>query len=99
MSIDEEKKSDSITEDVVAVTNDSDDFRLLTAENRKAGERSLIRKLDSRLMPTAVVIYLLNYIDVCHFYFMKDRVLTFCVACRCHCCAAARFRGRPRVVR
>ncbi|KAJ8591076.1 MFS general substrate transporter [Rhizopogon salebrosus TDB-379] len=63
MSIDEEKKSDSITEDVVAVTNDSDDFRLLTAENRKAGERSLIRKLDSRLMPTAVVIYLLNYID------------------------------------
>jgi len=63
MSIDEEKKSNSITEDVVAVPNDSDDFRLLTAENRKAGERSLIRKLDSRLMPTAVFIYLLNYID------------------------------------
>ncbi|OJA12883.1 hypothetical protein AZE42_02907 [Rhizopogon vesiculosus] len=65
MSVDEEKKSDSITENVVEVSNDaaSDDFNLLIAENRKAGERSLVRKLDSRLMPTAVAIYLLNYID------------------------------------
>ncbi|OAX43708.1 MFS general substrate transporter [Rhizopogon vinicolor AM-OR11-026] len=65
MSVDEEKKSDSITENVVAVSNDaaSDDFNLLIAENRQAGERSLVRKLDSRLMPTAVAIYLLNYID------------------------------------
>lgn len=65
MSIDEEKKSDSITENVVTALTEDDDFRLLTTENRKAGERALVRKLDSRLMPTAVVIYLLNYIDVC----------------------------------
>jgi len=78
MSFDEEKKS-TITENVVAVSNDAstDDFTLLTTENRKAGERSLVRKLDSRLMPTAVVIYLLNYIDVCQFQFMIHRVLMF----------------------
>ncbi|KAG1781867.1 major facilitator superfamily domain-containing protein [Suillus placidus] len=63
MSIEEEKKSDSFAENVVAVSNDDDDFRLLTADARKAGERALVRKLDRRLMPTAVFIYILNYID------------------------------------
>ncbi|KAG2109331.1 major facilitator superfamily domain-containing protein [Suillus discolor] len=63
MSIQEEKKSDAFTENVVAVSNDDDDFRLLTADARKAGERALVRKLDRRLIPTAAVIYLLNYID------------------------------------
>ncbi|KAG1817977.1 major facilitator superfamily domain-containing protein [Suillus subaureus] len=58
MSIEEEKKTESFAENVV-----DDDFRLLTADARKAGERALVRKLDSRLMPTAVVIYILNYID------------------------------------
>ncbi|KAG1900982.1 major facilitator superfamily domain-containing protein [Suillus fuscotomentosus] len=63
MSIQEEKKSDSFTENVVPVPDDGDDFRLLSADARKAAERALVRKLDCRLMPTAVVIYLLNYID------------------------------------
>ncbi|KIJ65884.1 hypothetical protein HYDPIDRAFT_109951 [Hydnomerulius pinastri MD-312] len=62
MSVDE-KKSESITENVVEVPPVGDDFVLLTAENRKSGERSLVRKLDCRLMPTVVVIYLMNYID------------------------------------
>lgn len=65
MSIQEKKKSESFTENVVPVPNDGDDFRLLSADARKAAERALVRKLDCRLMPTAVVIYLLNYIDVC----------------------------------
>ncbi|KAG2153347.1 major facilitator superfamily domain-containing protein [Suillus clintonianus] len=63
MSIEEEKKTESFTENVVAVSNDTDDFRLLTTDARMAGERALVRKLDRRLMTTAVVIYLLNYID------------------------------------
>ncbi|KAG1861892.1 major facilitator superfamily domain-containing protein [Suillus tomentosus] len=63
MSIQEEKKSESFTENAVAVSNDDDDFRLLTAEARQAGERALVRKLDCRLMTTAVVIFILNYID------------------------------------
>ncbi|KAG2366720.1 hypothetical protein BDR07DRAFT_1479939 [Suillus spraguei] len=63
MSIEEKKKSESFTENVVTVSNDDDDFKLLTADARKAGERALVRKLDCRLMPTAVFIYILNYID------------------------------------
>ncbi|KAG1851285.1 major facilitator superfamily domain-containing protein [Suillus subalutaceus] len=58
MSIEIEKKSESFAENVV-----DDDFKLLTADARKAGERALVRKLDRRLMPTAVFIYILNYID------------------------------------
>jgi hypothetical protein len=76
MSIEEEKKSESFTENVVAVSNDDDDFRLLTADARKAGERALVRKLDRRLMPTAVVIYILNYIDVCKHTSMNFSALT-----------------------
>ncbi|KAF8137265.1 major facilitator superfamily domain-containing protein [Boletus edulis] len=36
---------------------------LLKEENRKAAERHILRKLDTRLMPTVVIIYLMNYID------------------------------------
>ncbi|KAG2361670.1 major facilitator superfamily domain-containing protein [Suillus spraguei] len=50
MSIEEKKKSESFTENVVTTPG-------------MAGERALVRKLDCRLMPTAVFIYILNYID------------------------------------
>ncbi|KAG2366718.1 major facilitator superfamily domain-containing protein [Suillus spraguei] len=64
MPIEEMKKSESFAENAITVSNDDDDdFRLLTADARKAGERALVRKLDCRLMPTAIVIYILNYID------------------------------------
>ena len=52
-----EKKSESFTEE-------PDDFVLLKEENRKAAERHVVRKLDMRLMPTVVTLYLMNYIDV-----------------------------------
>ncbi|KAG2122956.1 major facilitator superfamily domain-containing protein [Suillus cothurnatus] len=58
MYIEQEKKSKSSTENVI-----DDDFKLLTADARQAGERALVRKLDRRLMPTIIFIYLLNYID------------------------------------
>ncbi|KAH0829189.1 major facilitator superfamily domain-containing protein [Lanmaoa asiatica] len=59
-----EKKSESFTENVVAAEHgEPDDSVLLKEENRKAAERHLVRKLDTRLMPTVVVIYLMNYID------------------------------------
>ena len=60
----EDKKQESFSEDVGLATRESDDFELLTEENRAAGERRLVRKLDMRLMPTVAVIYLMNYIDV-----------------------------------
>ena len=42
----------------------SDDFVLLREENKKAAERHVVRKLDMRLMPTVVILFLMNYIDV-----------------------------------
>ncbi|KAF8551300.1 MFS general substrate transporter [Imleria badia] len=58
-----EKKSELFTENVVAVQGEPEDFVLLKEENRKAAERHVVRKLDMRLMPAVVVIYLMNYID------------------------------------
>jgi len=52
-----EKKSESFAEE-------PDDLVLLNEENRKAAERHVVRKLDMRLMPTVVILYLMNYIDV-----------------------------------
>ncbi|EIW80619.1 MFS general substrate transporter [Coniophora puteana RWD-64-598 SS2] len=40
-----------------------DEVDVLPEESRRAAERKLVRKLDCRLMPTVVVIYLLNYLD------------------------------------
>ncbi|KAI9459753.1 major facilitator superfamily domain-containing protein [Boletus coccyginus] len=51
-----EKKSESFEEA-------PDDSVLLNEENRKAAERHVVRKLDMRLMPTVVILYLMNYID------------------------------------
>ena len=39
---------------------------VLEAENRTLAERKLVRKLDSRLLPTIVLIYVMNFIDVCY---------------------------------
>lgn len=40
-----------------------EDARLLATEERAAAERKIKRMLDWRLMPTMILIYLLNYID------------------------------------
>lgn len=41
------------------------DAELLPLENRERAEKRLVRLLDMRLLPTIVLIYLMNYIDVC----------------------------------
>ena len=41
------------------------DALLLENEQRASAERRLVKKLDCRLLPTVVVIYIMNYIDVC----------------------------------
>ena len=40
------------------------DGDLLVPEVRVAAERRLVRKLDIRLLPTIILIYIMNYIDV-----------------------------------
>ena len=42
----------------------NDDGILLEANKRASAERRLVKKLDHRLLPTVVVIYIMNYIDV-----------------------------------
>ena len=42
----------------------NDDGVLLEDDRRASAERRLVKKLDQRLLPTIVVIYIMNYIDV-----------------------------------
>ncbi|KAH7906801.1 major facilitator superfamily domain-containing protein [Hygrophoropsis aurantiaca] len=63
MSFDREKKSESYTEDVVAVGPIEDDSKLLADDIRRVAERKLVRKLDFRLMPAVAIIYFMNYMD------------------------------------
>lgn len=46
----------------------SDDGFLLTADQRQSAEKKLVRKLDRRVLPTIVAIYIMNYIDVCVYF-------------------------------
>lgn len=43
---------------------DGEDAQLLSPDIRASAERRLVRKLDSRLLPTIVLIFIMNYIDV-----------------------------------
>ena len=40
------------------------DGALLHPDVRKSAEKKLVRKLDGRLLPTIIVIFIMNYIDV-----------------------------------
>ena len=40
------------------------DDELLAADVRVAAERRLVRYLDMRLLPTIILIFIMNYIDV-----------------------------------
>jgi hypothetical protein len=39
------------------------------SQERAAAEHRLVRKLDTRLLPTIFLIFILNYIDVCSLNF------------------------------
>ena len=46
-------------------SHDSNDDGVLLEDNKRpSAERQLVKKLDHRLLPTIVVIYIMNYIDV-----------------------------------
>lgn len=44
--------------------NDTSDGILLHPERREHAERALKTKLDRRLLPTVIAIYIMNYINV-----------------------------------
>ncbi len=43
---------------------DDADGELLLPERRSVAEKKLVRMLDLRLLPTIVLVFILNYIDV-----------------------------------
>ena len=50
--------------DVSSLHDTKDDAFLLGDNVRPAAERALVRKLDMRLLPTIILIFIMNYIDV-----------------------------------
>lgn len=56
--------SEHCKEPVETLQERGKDDELLTPERRPAAERQLVRKLDMRLLPTIIVIFIMNYIDV-----------------------------------
>lgn len=66
---------------------------------RKSAEKRLVRKLDLRLLPIIIAIYVLNYIDVRFapiILFNGDIHCRFdCLAYCSHCSSTERFRARP----
>ena len=61
--MDDDKDVATVSEIEVKLADDA----LLAPENRAKAERRLVRLLDLRLLPTVILIYLMNYIDVCTF--------------------------------
>ena len=57
---------DQLTPDVTRL--DDYDGSLLSIDTRPAAERALVRKLDLWLLPTIILIFILNYIDVSSSY-------------------------------
>ena len=97
MSIDPEK-SRSCAGSALMV-NTSGLREALQAEPRQDLERQLVRKLDSRLLPTVVVIYFMNFIDVHCFRHAACWLTCVYVACYYHLCPASGFADRFALVR
>jgi MFS family permease len=57
-----EKKRDSYDGDTNVVATEDEEY-IMHPEIRQAAERKLVRKLDFRLLPTIVIIFIMNYID------------------------------------
>lgn len=74
-----------------------DDSELLDPEVRPSAERKLVRTLDMRLMPTIIVIFILNYIDVRSSFFLIEHILNrIRKACCCNSCKTTRLdAGSP----
>lgn len=70
----EDQQVERVSEEGDAIKSDSS-IQILDAENRKKAERRLVRKLDMRLMPTIVLIFIMNYIDVCYSFLREGGLI------------------------
>lgn len=57
----DEDKNGALIEHIEAIDSDAE---LLLLEDRERAEKRLVRLLDMRLLPTIILIFLMNYIDV-----------------------------------
>ena len=77
MTIDAEKKNEWY-EGHAGVVSVEGNQKALQLEARQATERRLVRKLDFRLLPTIVIIFLMNYIDVRRRSWCNMRAFVLC---------------------
>lgn len=49
-------------------------LRNLSEEEYKALEKKLLRKIDFRLLPTMIIIYIMNYLDRCVYHNAQTQV-------------------------
>lgn len=69
--------------------------RDMTAEERKRKERIMVRKIDFRLLPPVIIMYIMNYLDRCvdtSCLCVEDARLT--CAQEQHCYGPSLWRGR-----
>ena len=75
------------------------DGELLSEDVRPAAERRLVRILDMRLLPTIILIYIMNYIDVSSLLNGVVLISTHCTtACCCDCCETQGLGARSRSI-
>ena len=73
------EEKDSQTHDVYIETHKetglhdpNGDGVLLENDQRVSAERRLVKKLDHRLLPTIILIYIMNYIDVRQLHWVQE---------------------------
>lgn len=82
----DEDKDGLVIEHIEVKTTDTE---LLSSEDRARAEKRLVRLLDMRLLPTIILIYLMNYIDVRILFHvhLKSLIRTF-VQAKCNHCSS-----------
>ncbi|KAJ6504733.1 MFS general substrate transporter, partial [Mycena vitilis] len=81
MSKENEKADASVTENYRTEADSSriacfDTLPAIGSPERILTERRLVRKLDARLLPTIILIYILNYIDACCLHSSQSNGIT-----------------------
>lgn len=80
-----EKNAALVEEQSQSDSNIEGDNELLAPGVRASAERKLVRKLDIRLMPTIIVIFIMNYIDVGNHSYNKSYALAYDLGSSAQC--------------
>lgn len=69
----------------------------LTPEEREKAEKALVRKIDIRLLPMLIIMYILNYLDRNNIVSKALIVFSDQKLISLGCCPLGRTRIRPRI--